>query len=267
MEPAAMHATQAVTDYCYVSADPAMYRGFYKFKGSSATLREIWKRVLQDDYPEDADPFGFTTRTDLLRIVRELEIGPGARFLDLGCGRGGPGLWVARETGADLIGMDLVEEAIAYAYQSTERFRLKSAATFVVGDFEDIRLPAAYLDGVMSLDCFWMVHNKPAALRQVARVLNTGARFVMTTWVSDREALAAMLQAAGFRILSLEETPRWKELQAAIYRRVLEQRRQIVAEIGQEAAQVLLSEAEHAPEMLERNYRVLASCECLGPGA
>ena len=36
----------------------------------------------------------------------------GMRVVDLGCGKGGPGLWVARELGVRLMGIDIVAEAI-----------------------------------------------------------------------------------------------------------------------------------------------------------
>ena len=56
------------------------------------------------------DPRSHVTWTELRRIVRELRIGPGDAFLDLGCGHGGPCLWVARATRAAVVGIDLAEE-------------------------------------------------------------------------------------------------------------------------------------------------------------
>ena len=38
--------------------------------GRSPTLRRIWRDAYGRDYPEEADPFGFVTVTDLRRIGR-----------------------------------------------------------------------------------------------------------------------------------------------------------------------------------------------------
>lgn len=61
----------------------------------SPTLRHIWHVGYGPDYSEEADPFSFVTLTDLRRIAREVGVGPGQILVDLACGRGGPGLWIA----------------------------------------------------------------------------------------------------------------------------------------------------------------------------
>ena len=61
----------------------------------SPTLRGIWREVYSGDYPEEAEPFSYVTRTDLHRIASELRVRETQTFADLACGRGGPGLWVA----------------------------------------------------------------------------------------------------------------------------------------------------------------------------
>src|SRR6185437_14919783 len=47
-----------------------------------------------------ADPFSYLSVTELRRFTRELQPAPGQWLVDAGCGRGGPGLWVAAATGA-----------------------------------------------------------------------------------------------------------------------------------------------------------------------
>jgi 2-polyprenyl-3-methyl-5-hydroxy-6-metoxy-1,4-benzoquinol methylase len=83
----------------------------------SPTRQRIRREVYGDEYPEEVDPRSYLTRTELRRIARELRIGAGARFVDLGCGQGGPSLWVARETGATVVGIDVSSVGIARAAQ------------------------------------------------------------------------------------------------------------------------------------------------------
>ena len=62
----------------------------------STTYFRTFSEAYGEDYPVEAEPHSFVTKTDLARIVHLLAIGPGNVLADLGCGRGGPGLWLAR---------------------------------------------------------------------------------------------------------------------------------------------------------------------------
>src|SRR5665648_722041 len=92
----------------------ALFEQVFK-KERSESYRDIFREVYGDDYPEELNPDSFVTMTDLRTIAKNLKIGPGKSFIDLGCGRGGPGLWITRETGANYIGIDLSENAIKQA--------------------------------------------------------------------------------------------------------------------------------------------------------
>jgi SAM-dependent methyltransferase len=102
----------------------------------SPTRRRIRSEVYADEYPADVDPRSFLTWTELRRLARDLHVGPGDTFVDLGCGQGGPGLWVARETGADVVGIDLAEAAIARARERTQQLGLAGRAHFAVERYD-----------------------------------------------------------------------------------------------------------------------------------
>src|SRR5215207_6751378 len=81
----------------------------------SPTRQRIRREVYGDDYPVEADPRSYVTLTELRAIARDLDVGPNRTVIDLGCGQGGPSLWVARETGADVVGIDLSSVGIKRA--------------------------------------------------------------------------------------------------------------------------------------------------------
>src|SRR6185295_5620956 len=179
-----------------------------------------------------------------------LKLEPGAKLLDVGCGRGGPGLWIARKTGASLIGIDILPEAIAQARLRQDELALSQSVEFFVGTFGETKLPAASVQAIMSVDSFWMVLDKPGALAELARVIVTGGRLAMTTWVLPYMETGAMMNAAGFQLLSSEEPAGWRERQVAVYRAILRNRKELALAIGERAAEVLISEAEQAPARL-----------------
>jgi 16S rRNA G1207 methylase RsmC len=58
--------------------------------------RTAYRTAYRKDYPAEAQPNAFVSRTTLQRLVGALHVGPGHTVVDLGCGHGDPGLWVAR---------------------------------------------------------------------------------------------------------------------------------------------------------------------------
>ena len=226
------------------------YREILRTPRKSELLASIWRDAYADDYPEDADPFGFVTLGDLEALLAALRLEPSSTLLDIGCGRGGPGLWIARRAECKLIGADIVAEAVAHANQLKLRFGLDDAARFVVGSFSATGLAAASVDAIVSIDAFWMVLDKAAALQEMARVLSPGGRFAMTTWVPPYMDLQTMLEDAGLRMLSCQETPRWQERQLAVYAGILRHRAELPAAIGDAATALLVAEAQQAPARL-----------------
>jgi hypothetical protein len=110
--------------------------------------------------------------------------------------------------------------------------------------------PACSQRAVMSVDAFWMVLNKSAALCEMARIVGHGGRLAMTTWVPRLDELENMLRTAGFRLISSAQTPRWRERQMPVYRGILRNRVPLEQEIGPGAAAVMVAEARDAPARL-----------------
>lgn len=236
--------------------DEERYEAFFAAQAASPTLAAIYQGAYGADHPAELQPFGFVTWTDLRRISALLEVGAGQSLADIGCGRGGPGIWVARETGAHLVGLDVVAGAVADAALRSVALDLPTAR-FRIGGFTDTGLPAASCAAVMSVDALWMVWDKAAALGEVARVLRPGGRFVFTTWETAEVDHLALLADAGFDVRVREETPDWLDRQLAVYTGIRDAERELRAEMGDEAAEVILAEARDTPSRLPSTPRLL----------
>jgi ubiquinone/menaquinone biosynthesis C-methylase UbiE len=141
---------------------------------------DLWQRAMGDDYPVDVDPSSSCTRSLLVHILEMLALRPGDLLVDLGCGRGGPGLWLARETRARLVGLDFSPKGIALATRKAKHFALTTPAQFRVASFDATGLPDTSVDGVVSVDALHFAPDRDAALREIRRVLRPGARAVFT---------------------------------------------------------------------------------------
>ncbi|MEW6301301.1 MAG: class I SAM-dependent methyltransferase, partial [Thermodesulfobacteriota bacterium] len=92
---------------------------------------------------------------------------------------------MARATGASLVGVDLSGVAVGQAPRRIKEFGVEGRARFEVGDLSALRFADCTFDAAMSVDVLWMVPDTLAALREVARVVRPGARFVFANWDRD----------------------------------------------------------------------------------
>ena len=183
----------------------------------SRVQERIWRSVFGDEYPEGLDPYSYISRTELARFAYDAQVGPGDLLVDIGCGRGGAGLWVAMTTGARLVGIDIAESALEAARDRARR--LGADAEFRLGRFEATGLDDSTADAVMSVDALLFTPDKAAAMVELRRILRPGGRLVLTSWdyhsqpvgrppqVPDHRPLA---EAAGFSIFAYEETNAWR---------------------------------------------------------
>jgi ubiquinone/menaquinone biosynthesis C-methylase UbiE len=225
----------------------------------SPTLKAIFMEAYGDDYPIEADPFGFVSLSELRMMASVLAVSTVSRLLDVGCGRGGPGLWIARELGASVVGVDVIAEAVAAAYQHAATLGMAGMAEFHVASGTDTHLPAGAFDGAVSIDALWMMQDKAAAFRELARVLSPGSLVVFTTWEPPHLDYAVYLSSAGFRDIVKRPLPEAMHAQIAVYDAILHCQPALRAELGEDAAAVLFAEATETPVMLETAPRMMIS--------
>lgn len=72
---------------------------------ASPGIRRAWQ-LAEPDLPPEIEPFSFVSAGLLRHVARALDLSPGQTLVDLACGRGGPGLWLAQQAGTKLVGVD-----------------------------------------------------------------------------------------------------------------------------------------------------------------
>jgi SAM-dependent methyltransferase len=205
--------------------------GFAAMAASSG-IRRVWE-LVDPDLPAEVEPFSFVSVALLGHVADALVLAPGQTLVDLGCGRGGPGLWLARLRGVSLIGVDFSAVAIQQASDRAVLFGLADRARFVVGDLAATGLPDAIADAVVSVDALHFAADLPAAGREVLRILRSGHRLVLTGWqprtLDDarlpsrlRIDWAAALRLVGFADVQVESRSEWHELFTGVYRVALD---------------------------------------------
>ncbi len=210
---------------------------------------ELSARAYGDDYPREVEPFGATTWWTLGNFVAAIRLGPGAHLVDLACGRGGTGLWLARATGARLTGVDWSGSAVRIAAERAPRFVPADRASFVVGDLAATGLDAESADGVVCTDAVFFAIDRIAVFAEAARILRRGGRFAFTADESaDGRATAVpdwapLIEAGGLIVENRLEIPRFSEQLRAMYDEWVANIDEIRAVAGNEMAQELIDEA------------------------
>lgn len=215
------------------------------YAGSPSAVQErVWRQVFDDEYPEGLDPYSYVSVSELDRFVREVRLNNDEILVDAGCGRGGPGLFVAAATRAGLIGIDIAEAALAAARTRAQAMGIQ--AHFVLGSFERTGLDDECADAVMSVDALLFTPDKAAALRELRRILRPGGRLVLTSWDYHRQPVGRpaqvddhrpLLAAAGFETEAYDETEDWFERQQRTTELLLEACDELAAESGETEAE------------------------------
>jgi SAM-dependent methyltransferase len=252
----------------------AGYDAVHGGMGKSATLRRMWHELAEGlDFPEEFGHISFTTLPELRRMAGELRLGPGDMLVDLGCGAAGPALWMARETGARLTGIDISSTGTSRAAARAAEMGLSDRARFAVGSFDETTLESGSVDGVMSEDALQYTPDKRAAMVEVARILRPGGRFVFTAYELDPERAAGLpvlgadpagdyrpaLIDAGFRVDLYEEAPGWPEPMTTTYSALLGAREPLTEEMGEAAVGALFIEMSMTLEHKPYRRRVLVA--------
>jgi SAM-dependent methyltransferase len=232
----------------------------------SVVQARIWADVLGDEYPAELAPYSYTTRSELQVIAAALAVGSGDLLVDIGCGRGGPGLWVTATTGARYVGVDIAVSALDAVARRAESLGLGARVRTIEGSFDSLPLDDGEADAVMSVDSLLFAPDKPAAAAEMARVLRPGGRLVATTWdyhaqpvgrppqVSDHRPLLADV---GLQVEVYDETVDWDQRQRAIAEQLLDSVDELANESGEDPAMLRQGIEEMAATQDTMSRRVL----------
>ena len=111
-------------------------------------LAEIEQTVLGTDFSS----LGFTTRAQADTLLEALELAPRHRLLDLGSGRGWPGLYLAARSGCRLASVDLPLDGLVRTRRRARREGIAPSTSQVLASGRQLPFRPASFDAIVHAD-------------------------------------------------------------------------------------------------------------------
>lgn len=123
----------------------------------------------------DAEPLETAQLRKISTLLDRLDLQPGAKLLEIGCGWGGLAEVAAAHYGVDVTGITLSQQQKAWADQRIAKAGLAERARFHICDYRDVQ---GHYDAVASVEMVEAVGEKywPAFMAAIARVLKPGGK-------------------------------------------------------------------------------------------
>lgn len=142
------------------------------------------------------------------KFLKELNLQPNQRVLDVGCGIGGGNFLMARDYGAEVFGLDLSTNMVGIAWdRAQENQDLK--VHFEIGDVTRHDYPNEYFDVIYSRDTILHIADKKSLFGQFKRWLRPGGRVFITDYTCGpkpwSDEFTAYVEQRGYELLTVEE--------------------------------------------------------------
>ncbi|KAL9242675.1 hypothetical protein vseg_016654 [Gypsophila vaccaria] len=152
-------------------------KGFQQFLDSvqyKATGILRYERVFGPGYVSTG---GIETTSE---FVSKLELKPGQKVLDVGCGIGGGDFYMAENFGVEVIGIDLSINMLSIALERA--VGIKCAVEFEVADCTTKAYPDSTFDVIYSRDTILHIQDKPALFRSFYKWLKPGGKVLISDY-------------------------------------------------------------------------------------
>jgi len=123
-------------------------------------------------------------RTTTSEFTAMLDLKPGMKILDIGCGIGGSAFYMAETYGVDVHGLDLATNMVAIAqdYRSEMDPEVKHRVQFYVEDATTMAYPKDFYDVVYSRDAIMHIKDKENIYKKILYTLKPGGKLMVSDY-------------------------------------------------------------------------------------
>jgi ubiquinone/menaquinone biosynthesis C-methylase UbiE len=147
-----------------------------------------WEIPETDTYANQLLGFNPLREPTIRSAIAALQLPPGSRGLDAGCGIGSHTALLAEAIGPDghVTGLDVSPGFLVYAREMAARVGLSERISFQEGDVRELPFVDDTFDWVWSVDCVgYAPQVPPPRIRELTRVTKPGGRVAIMAWSSQ----------------------------------------------------------------------------------
>jgi ubiquinone/menaquinone biosynthesis C-methylase UbiE len=139
------------------------------------------QEVRRETYGEDFGQSSWVTAAEYRRFFRLLQLSSTDHVLDVGCGSGGPALFLAREVGCRVTGVDINEAGIRTGRALARQASAQDRVEFRHADVrQPLPFPDETFDAIVCLDVLCHLPNRGRLFGDWLRVVRPGGRILVT---------------------------------------------------------------------------------------
>jgi SAM-dependent methyltransferase len=192
---------------------------------TSEAARSERSNAFGDD---DIGQHSWAIPKELLDMISSCSLDERSLVLDVGCGAGGPAMFVARQSGCHVTGVDIDDQGIERANVEAARSSLSDRCRFRVHDAASrFEFPDAGFDLIFAIDSIFHIPRREDFLSEARRMLNPEGKLYFTdagvvkgqisgeefelrsfngaAYFAPAEYNESILEQAGFEIIGIED--------------------------------------------------------------
>lgn len=159
---------------------------------------------------EDQAPLAVAVNRITRKVTATLGLQPGERVLDAGCGPGETAIHMAREYGAEVVGVTISNFEVEKATSRAEAAGMHERVRFQYGDYMDLPFADGSFDAALALESLQNAPDIDKVLGELVRVLRPGGRLTLSDFSLESDAEPERI-ATFMTTLKLGELPTMAE--------------------------------------------------------
>lgn len=141
-------------------------------------------------------------------FIKQLDLKPNQRVLDVGCGIGGSDFYMSEKYGVEVFGLDLRSNMISIAWDRTQRYK-NVKVRFEIGDVTKLDYPAGYFDVIYSRDALLHIENKKVLFNKFKSWLKPGGKIFITDYACGpkpwSDEFTVYVEQRGYELFTVSE--------------------------------------------------------------
>ncbi len=190
--------SETETEHFYNSED-SLYRSFWDSQGS------LHWGYFDDLNSSSGDEFLLACQRWNQYMLQRSGINNQSKVLDIGCGNGNAAVWLAQETGCEVVGIDISQVRIDNARNQAKDYpELKMS--FDKASATNLPFADSEFTHVWSQATIYHIHDRTAALQEIHRVLKKGGTFVFDDLITPKSEISEAAHRYVYERLLFEPT-------------------------------------------------------------